>query len=104
MNWEKTTKHFFICDDRYRTFSRPSRNNIIDSKVKFRIYFLQIKFLLSLEGHILLVLFCPINLVVAFSLNENKPQLLATFENWVWEDAKQLLNFLAAFESKPLAT
>ena len=33
-----------------------------------------------------------------------KPQLLATFENWGWEVAKQFLNFLAIFEPEPLAT
>ena len=33
-----------------------------------------------LEGHILLVLFYPVMLIVAYTLNDNKPQLLATFE------------------------
>ena len=33
-----------------------------------------------LEGHIPLVLFYPIMLIVAYPLNDNKPQLLATFE------------------------
>ena len=28
------------------------------------------------------MLFYPINLIVAYPLNENKPQLLAIFENW----------------------
>ena len=31
--------------------------------------------------HILLVLFYPINLMVAYPLNQKMPQLLATFEN-----------------------
>ena len=56
-----------------------------------------------LERCILLVLFHPINLVVGYLLDENKFQLLATFENWGDEVAKQLLNFLAVFEPDPLA-
>ena len=56
-----------------------------------------------LAGHILLVLFFSlINLIVAYPLNENKHQLLASFESSGWEAAKQLLNFLAVFEPKPL--
>ena len=39
------------------------------------------------EGLIMLVLFYAINLIVVYSLNENKPQLLASFESV----AKQLL-------------
>ena len=46
-----------------------------------------------LEGHNLLVLFHPINLMVAYPLNERKPQLLATFENEGWEGAKCCLFF-----------
>ena len=38
-------------------------------------------FTVFLEGHIPLGLFYPISLIVAYALNENKPQLLATFEN-----------------------
>ena len=33
-------------------------------------------------------------------VNENKPLLLATFENLGWEVAKQLLSFLVIFEPK----
>ena len=50
------------------------------------------------------MLFYPINLIVAYPLNESKPQLQATFKNWGWEASKQLLNFLAVFEPEPLAT
>ena len=50
------------------------------------------------------VLFYPINLIVTYSLNENKAQLLADFENWGWEVAKQLLNVLAVFEPESFAT
>ena len=54
------------------------------------------------SGHILLVY--PINLMVAYPLNENMPRLLATFENWGREVAKQLLIiFLALFEPEPVA-
>ena len=42
--------------------------------------------------------FYPINLIVAQPLNKNKSQLLATFENWRWEIAEQLLKFFAVFE------
>ena len=67
--------------------------------------FFKIKvFIVVLQGHILLVLFYPINLIVHCPLNENKPQLLATFKNWDWEIAKQLLNFLTDFEPEALAT
>ena len=47
------------------------------------------------EGLILLVFFYPINLIVFYSINENKPQLLASFESIV----KQLLNFFDRFLS-----
>ena len=33
-----------------------------------------------LEGHIPLVLFYPIMVIAAYPLNDNRPQLLATFE------------------------
>ena len=33
-----------------------------------------------LEGRILLGLFYPINLIIVYLLDENKPQFLATFE------------------------
>ena len=58
-------------------------NNTGNIEVKFCIcFFANRKFLLFLVGHILLVLFYLINLIVAYTLNENKPQLLlATFEN-----------------------
>ena len=46
----------------------------------------------------------PINLIDTYPLNENEPQLLATFENWGWKVGKQLLNFLAVFEHETLAT
>ena len=45
-----------------------------------------------------------IYLIVAYPLNESKPQFQATFKNWRWEVAKQLLNFLAVFESEPFVT
>ena len=61
-------------------------------------------FTVFLEGDILLVLFYIISLIVAYPLNENKPQLLATLKNWGWENAKQLLNFLAVFKPEPLVT
>ena len=48
--------------------------------------------------------FYPINLIAAYPLNENKPQLLAMFENRGWEVAKHLLLFLAISENKFLAT
>ena len=47
------------------------------------------------EGLIMLVLFYPINLIVAYSPNENNPQLLASFKSV----AKQLLIFFALFLS-----
>ena len=48
--------------------------------------------------------FCnPINLIIAYSLNENKPQLLATSENVGCEVAKQFLICLVVFEFEPLA-
>ena len=47
------------------------------------------------EGLILLVFFYPINLIVFYSINENKPQLLASFESVV----KQFLNFFDRFLS-----
>ena len=47
--------------------------------------------------------FNPINLIIAYSLNENKPQLLATSENVGCEVAKQFLICLVVFESEPLA-
>ena len=37
-------------------------------------------------------------------MNKNKLQLLATFENWRWEVAQQLLNFFAVFEPELLET
>ena len=43
----------------------------------------------------MLVLFYAINLIVVYSLNENKPQLLASFESV----AKQLLNIFGRFLS-----
>ena len=49
-------------------------------------------------------LFYPIDLIVAFPLNENKSQLLATFENLGWKVAKQLLDFLVVFKPEILAT
>ena len=56
-------------------------------------------------GYILLVpLFYPIDLIVAFPLNENKSQLLATFENLGWKVAKQLLDFLVVFKPEILGT
>ena len=54
-------------------------------------------FTVFLEGHILLGLLYPISLIVAYALNENKPQLLATFENWGRWVAKQLLRFSVFF-------
>ena len=47
--------------------------------------------------------FNPINLIIAYSLNENEPQLLATSENVGCEVAKQFLICLVVFESEPLA-
>ena len=41
-----------------------------------------------LEGHVLLVLFYPVNLIVSYPLKDNKPELLAIFENWGLEVAK----------------
>ena len=38
-----------------------------------------------LEGHILLVLFYPINLIAAHLLNDNKRQLLATVEITIYD-------------------
>ena len=43
----------------------------------------------------MLVLFYPINLIVVYPLNENKPQLLASFESV----AKQLAIFFGRFWS-----
>ena len=65
------------------------QDNVIDSKVKFCICFF------AAEGWILLVLFYPINLMVFYPLNENKSQLLASFESV----AKQLLNIFGRFLS-----
>lgn len=47
--------------------------------------------------------FYPINLIVANPFNENKLQLLETFENWGWEFPKQLFIFLAVFEPETVA-
>ena len=92
-------KHFFINDDRYRTFFTPCIDNAIDSKARFWIYFLQMKsfYCVSWSTNILVLLFYHISLIVAYPLNENKPKLLETFENWDRKVAKQLLNFLAFF-------
>ena len=60
------------------------------------------QFTVFLEGHILQVLFDLINLIVAYPLNENKPQLQETFENW--EVAEHLLNFLALFQPEHVVT
>ena len=57
-----------------------------------------------LEGRILLGLFYPINLIIVYLLDENKPQFLATFEYWGWEVADQVLIFLTVFEPEPFAT
>ena len=50
------------------------------------------------EGLIILVPFYPINLIVVYSLNENKPELLASIESV----AKQLLIFLLGFWARAL--
>ena len=56
-------------------------------------------------GYILLVpLFYSIGLIVDYPLNENRSQLLATFENLGWKVAKQLLDFLVVFKPETLAT
>ena len=47
------------------------------------------------EGQTMLVHFYPINLIVVYPLNENKPQLLASFESV----AKQLAIFFGRFWS-----
>ena len=49
----------------------------------------------------MLVLFCPINLTVAYPLNENKPQLPATSKNIGWEVAEQLLIFWSFLSVSP---
>ena len=41
-----------------------------------------------LEGHVLLILFYPINLIVAYPLNKKKPELLAILKI----EAQKLLN------------
>ena len=61
-------------------------------------------FIVFLEGHILLLIFYPINLIVAYPLNENKPQLLTTIKNGGWKFDKQSLNFLAISKPESLAT
>ena len=43
------------------------------------------------------MLFYPISLIVAYTLNENMPQLLKIFENWDWEVSKQLYTFFGSF-------
>ena len=43
------------------------------------------------KEELILLLIHPINLVVTYPLNENKPQLLATFKNSDWEVTKQFL-------------
>ena len=48
------------------------------------------------KEELILLLIHPINLVVTYPLNENKPQLLATFKNSDWEVTKQLLGNLVA--------
>ena len=53
-----------------------------------------------LEGQILLYFLYPINLVIAYYLNENKPQLSATFKT---ETGKlPIVNFLVVFELESL--
>ena len=47
--------------------------------------------MLFCKEELILLLIHPINLVVTYPLNENKPQLLATFKNSDWEVTKQLL-------------
>lgn len=49
-------------------------------------------------------LFYSIGLIVDYPLNENRSQLLATFENLGWKVAKQLLDFLVVFKPETLAT
>ena len=69
-------------------------DNASGSKVRFRkCFFANKKFILFPEGLIMLVLFYPINLIVVYSLNENKPQFLASFKSV----AKQLLIFFGLF-------
>ena len=60
-------------------------------------------FAVFLEEHILLAIFLSYWLIVAYPLNENKPQLLVTFENWGWEVAKQLLHFFGRFWDWPVS-
>ena len=58
----------------------------------FSLWFLKDKFCLCF--------FYPINLVIAYYLNENKPQLLATFKT---ETGKlPIVNFLVVFELESL--
>ena len=52
--------------------------------------------MLFCKEELILLLIHPINLVVTYPLNENKPQLLATFKNSDWEVTKQLLGNLVA--------
>ena len=96
---EKVTKHFFISDDGYRAFSRSCMDNTIDSIVRSCICFLEIKsfYCVSYRTHSASAFF------IANPLNEKNHQLLAIFENWGSEVAKQLLNFLAVSEPEPLA-
>ena len=47
--------------------------------------------------------FNSVNLIVVYPLDGNRPHLLATFENWGWQVAKQLFNFFAVFKPEPLA-
>ena len=75
------------------------------SNVRFCMRFFANKtFSVFLEGQILPVPFHSINLLIAFPLNENKSQLLATFDNCERESNKQSLEFLAVFEPEALAT
>ena len=63
----------------------------------YDFFFLQIKgFYCFLKDTFCYCFFYPINLIVAYPLNEKKPRLIVTFENWAWEVAKQLLNFILA--------
>ena len=94
------TKHFFLSDDGYYTFFMPCMDNTIDSKVRFCLCFLQIErfYCVSWRTHSATAFFI---LLIAYSLNKNKPQFLATFENRGCEVAKQLINFLAVLGPDP---
>ena len=55
-------------------FFKPCMDSTIDSKVRFHICYFTNKKVFSIRTHSACTLFYPINSIVAYPLNENKPQ------------------------------